>query len=83
MVDVLPTRDSGPLTAWLAAHPGVRIIYRDRARVYAEGARLGAPAAIQVADRFHLWQGIGRAVKTRRRPSSMPERLDTTATKEC
>ncbi|MCX5357631.1 ISL3 family transposase [Streptomyces sp. NBC_00124] len=64
VVDVIPTRDSGPLAAWLATHPGVEIICRDRAGAYAEGARLGAPTAIQVADRFHLWQGIGRAVET-------------------
>ncbi|MFJ9590733.1 ISL3 family transposase [Streptomyces acidicola] len=64
VVDVLRTRDSRPLAVWLAAHPGVEIICRDRAGAYAEGARLGAPTAVQVADRFHLWQGLGRAVET-------------------
>ncbi|MCX4869824.1 MULTISPECIES: ISL3 family transposase [unclassified Streptomyces] len=64
VVDVLPTRTAGPLAAWLTAQPGVEIICRDRAGAYAEGARLGAPDALQVADRFHLRQGLGRAMET-------------------
>jgi hypothetical protein len=38
----------------LAAHPGIKVISRDRGGGYGEAAARALPAAMQVADRWHL-----------------------------
>ncbi len=56
--------EAGFASAWLAAHPEIEVISRDRASDYAMAATLGTPQAIQICDRWHLVKNLSEYVTT-------------------
>ncbi|WP_372775548.1 ISL3 family transposase [Mangrovibacterium sp.] len=63
-IDMLPTRDSEDLKAWLRDHPGIETITRDRASSYSTAIDSISPNTVQVADRFHLLLNLSDALDT-------------------
>ncbi len=51
------------LAGWLQVHPTIEIVSRDRSTDYTIGIRKGAPNAIHVADRWHLWLNLRQMVE--------------------
>jgi len=63
VIALLPERSAASTVAWLAQHPEIEVVTRDRSKLYADAATRGAPQAIQVVDRFHLIRNLGEALE--------------------
>ena len=63
VVDLLADRSAATTASWFKDHPEVEVVSRDRAGLYADAVRQGAPQARQVADRFHLLQNFRETVE--------------------
>jgi transposase len=61
IVDLLPDREPATVERWLAAHPEVIVVSRDRGGGYGSAASTAAPQAVQVADRWHLMENASAA----------------------
>jgi transposase len=74
IIDILPDREAESVRKWLAAHPEIEVVSRDRGGAYADGAAQGAPQAIQCADRWHICKNLGDAVEDylKRQPLCIP-----------
>jgi len=57
-IDLLPDRTAEAVKPWLAAHPEIDVVSRDRASAYADAVNQVLPHAMQVADRYHLIQNL-------------------------
>jgi len=62
-IDVVQGRTADVAEKWLRDHPGVEVVCRDGSGAYGEAVRQALPGAVQVSDRWHLWHGLGEAVR--------------------
>lgn len=58
MLALLDGRDGQTLKEWLKGHKKIKKIARDRATTYANAINEILPNAVQIADRFHLFQNL-------------------------
>ena len=77
IVTLLPDREVATVRAWLADHPGIKIVLRDRGGGYGEAVAKALPDAIQVADRWHLMENASAAFLDAVRKSMRAIRIAT------
>jgi len=80
IVTLLPDREMATVEAWLAGHPDITVLSRDRGGGYGEAASKALPSAVQVADRWHLMENASSAFLSAVRKSMRPIRAAIGAT---
>jgi transposase len=63
VIDLLPDRQADTAEQWMREHPTIRAVSRDRGGEHAKAARLDAPQAVQIADRFHSVKNLTQATQ--------------------
>jgi transposase len=60
---LLPERSVESSTAWFKKHSEVKIVSRDRGKIFRAAISAGAPQAKQIVDRFHLQKNFAEALE--------------------
>ena len=63
LIALLEGREKEDIIPWLKAHPKIKVVARDRANAYAEAINEILPNAIQIADRFHMFENLLKHLK--------------------
>jgi transposase len=63
ITDMLESRESAEVSAWLATFPNIEVVSRDGSTMYAAAIRTAHPDAMQVSDRFHIFKGLTDALR--------------------
>ena len=63
LIALLEGREKEDIVPWLKEHPKIKVVARDRASAYAEAINEILPNAIQIADKFHLFENLLKYLK--------------------
>jgi len=58
VIDLIGSRDGEDVISWLKTFPNLELVSRDGSITYAHSIAEAHPKAIQISDRFHLFQNL-------------------------
>lgn len=50
IIDLIPTRNTAEVKAWLSEYPNIEVVSRDGAQLYANAAERSYPGIVQVME---------------------------------